>query len=886
MKHTAIVSVFLDAMYDIYIISNRKYIKGVYFMAKIKIVSNPYEKTIKFYSMGALDAWGSIRESNSNSSLREDESGRTFLPFKIKDILDTVIEDYYVLGKDKVQVVFEGTSDEYDEVKRVCSSDEFVDCIDLERSDVLLTNARDIFEDIKEIFGIVKPIITDVVKDDAGVEKDLSKVSDALKDVIPICVFGNYSAGKSTFINALIGREVLPSGGDPVTAKIYKIKKSKFEDRAKIYFTYKGKKVEFQFDEEDYKLDAGEAEEVFVQDVQNSIEKCEENNLFARVNAALEYVNAYEKKYGDESQIGNEIEIEIPFSTEGVLGRSQNNFVIFDTPGSNSETYAEHSVVLEQAMDNFSNGIPVWVTELDHIDTKDNAELCSNVLKIEALDKRFTMIVCNKADDSNLEEGGFSTEKETEIMEYKAVEKSYASGIYFVSSIMGLGAKNKGKLKDNHYRKTYRKQEIMFSDPEDEDYTMLYQYNLMPKQIKKRAIEYATECVNPVYANSGLLCIENEMETFASKHSAYNKCQMVFSFLDKVIDETNTRIDTRTESLQNRKKLREAELEESKRDLLDILKKTITEKEVLVNKEAIAHVSDYTKSDLDYSREVEWLSNAASSFKKENSTEHGLNTQIGDYEDAKNDAWANIKSHGSDLKQGKINKFFKGITEDVKKGYKDIQESKKIMEQASRGVDKETSDELIEMVNSEYRNNISEANDKAREELQVFWTDRAETLRGLLTQIITGTDSLSTQEKNELSEAIGGHEKFVFDDEKENIFIKKRFLRGTFLGIRTRDSEKLNLNRLCKSYNSVLKNNVKEMIGAINLNYFEAYKQWVKKLYALIEKNITEYNPELRDMAELIREETEKIEELTRNKQTLITSVDTIKDWMSWKKEE
>ena len=61
MKHTAIVSVFLDAMYDIYIISNRKYIKGVYFMAKIKIVSNPYEKTIKFYSMGALDAWGSIR---------------------------------------------------------------------------------------------------------------------------------------------------------------------------------------------------------------------------------------------------------------------------------------------------------------------------------------------------------------------------------------------------------------------------------------------------------------------------------------------------------------------------------------------------------------------------------------------------------------------------------------------------------------------------------------------------------------------------------------------------------------------------------------------------------------------------------------------------------
>jgi len=855
-------------------------------MSKIKVVSNPYEKTIEFYSLGALDAWETIRESNTNSGLREDESGRTFLPFKIKDILDTVIEDYYVPGKDKVKVVFEGTSDEYDEVKRVCASEEFVECIELTRSESFLTNARDIFEDIKEIFDIVKPIITDVVKDDAGVDKDLSKVSDALKDVIPICVFGNYSAGKSTFINALIGREVLPSGGDPVTAKIYEIKKAKYDDRAKIYFTYKNKKVEFQFDSDSYRLAAGEAGERFVQDVQMAIEQCEVVDLFAKVNAGLEYINAYEKRYGDESQIGNEIEIEIPFSSEGILGRSQNNFVIFDTPGSNSETYAEHSVVLEQAMDNFSNGIPVWVTELDHIDTKDNAELCSNVLKIEALDKRFTMIVCNKADDSNLEEGGFSSEKQREIMEYKAVEKSYASGIYFVSSIMGLGAKNKGKLKDNHYRKTYRKQEIMFTDPEDEDYTMLYQYNFMPKQIKKRAIEYADECSNPVYANSGLLCIENEMETFASKHSAYNKCQMVFSFLDKVIDETNRRIDARTESLQNRKKLREAELEENKRDLLDLLKQNIIEKEGGVNKEAASFVGSYIKSDLDYSRDVEWLSDAARSFKEENSTEHGLKSQIRDYEDAKNDVWSNIKSHGSELKQGKINKFFKGITEDVKKGYKDIQDTREIMEQASKGVDRETSDELIEMVNKEYRSNISAANDKAREELKAFWTDNAESLRVLLTQIITGTESLSTQEKNELSAVIGGHEKFAFDDEKENIFIKKRFLRGTFLGIRTGDSEKLNLGRLSRSYNYVIKNNIKEMINAINMNYFEAYKQWVEKLYSMIEKNITEYNPALRDMAELIREETEKIEELTRNKQTLITSLDTIKDWMSWKKDE
>ena len=74
---------------------------------------------------------------------------------------------------------------------------------------------------MKETFEVVHPIIEKIVRDDERVKRDLGKVSGALDDIIPICVFGNYSAGKPTFINALIGGEVLPSGGDPVTAKIY-----------------------------------------------------------------------------------------------------------------------------------------------------------------------------------------------------------------------------------------------------------------------------------------------------------------------------------------------------------------------------------------------------------------------------------------------------------------------------------------------------------------------------------------------------------------------------------------------------------------------------------------------------------------------------------------
>ena len=39
-------------------------------------------------------------------------------------------------------------------------------------------------------------------------------------DTVPICVLGTYSAGKSTFINALIGQELLPGSAEtPVTTK-------------------------------------------------------------------------------------------------------------------------------------------------------------------------------------------------------------------------------------------------------------------------------------------------------------------------------------------------------------------------------------------------------------------------------------------------------------------------------------------------------------------------------------------------------------------------------------------------------------------------------------------------------------------------------------------
>ena len=851
-------------------------------MAKIKIVSNPYNREISFLSYKEQTGlWEDVRDNNANSRLREDESVKGFLPFKIKEIIDIIIDEYNI-GTEAVEIFFEGTQDEYAEVKTVCMDEKVKDKIVLTRTSEILENARFILKDIKEIFDKVHPIVEKIVRDDISVKKNLNKVSDALKDIIPICVFGNYSAGKSTFINALIGREILPSGGDPITAKIYKIECSKHSDRARIKFTYEGEVIELSFEGNVYRVINGNMENELVQELNKIISECK-NEMFTMVKYALEIINGFEKKDKSSIAISNVIELEVPFSPNGILRQSYNNFVIFDTPGSNSASNIEHSKVLAEALEGFSNGIPVWISQYETIDSEDNANLCDKIFDIKALDKRFTMIIMNKADGSELEENGFSKEQVKEILEYNAVEKMYASGIYFVSSIMGLGAKNNGELIDKHYRKTYRSQQEMYADQEDIDYASLYKYNIMPEQIKNKAMEYSSQCTNLIYANSGFYCVEMEIENFANNHSAYNKCQMVYMFLNDVIDETNRRIISKTETLKKTRDIRRNELESAKTKLIDNLASDSQMKEVEFDKASKVYIKNYVEENLNYLFNAEKLDKLDIDIRIQNSEANHISEQKNDFEESKNMILTHLKENGQNIFKGKVIDSIKDMKEAFDRDCKEMQESKQVMNFAEREVDKATSDKLMEIVIEEYKKNIVESKDSISMVLRELWFANAQKLRTALIEIITDSEALSVSQRDEISNIIINYQPLEFNDDAENIFIKKRYLRGNVLGLKLNDSEKLNTKRLTMSYNEKIDKNINEIASVINASYFSGFKTWEQNLASIIEKNITEYNPKLRGMAEMIREETEKITELEDDQQTIISSLNAIKELMSWK---
>ena len=858
-------------------------------MARIKIISNPYDKSLS-YSLfrEQTQSWDAIGQDSINSKLRETDEEKFFLPFNIKEIIDTIIKEYYT-GEGKVTLEFQGTADEFAEAENICSDEEICDKIDLVKSKYYLENARDILDQAKEIFDTVRPIIKNIVKDDPNISKGLEKVSDALKDIIPICIFGNYSAGKSTFINSLIGYEILPSGGDPVTSKIYEIKRSSQPDRARISFAYREERFEMFFDDKECHIQIGNKDADIIQEILTAISELEEKSLFAMVNNTIEILNSYEKRDKTDIVISNVIKIELPFCENGILGRSHNEFVIFDTPGSNSNSNIDHEQVLASSLEGFSNGIPVWVSGYDSIDSTDNAHLCDMLSKIEALDKRFTMIVVNKADSTELPKNGFKSDDITAIMEYESVNKMYSSGIYFVSSVMGLGAKNIDGIISDYLLDVFDEKEKKFSDPNARAYKKLYEYNIMPAQMKQHAVEYSLACDNIIYANSGLYCVEMEMEQFASRHAAYNKYQMVYTFLKSIIDETARRINEKTGILEKNKKKLEDDLNSKERDLIGRIDKETYAAFMRYKHDSVETIQAFIKNNLNYESNVDTLDEKINKFTNEGEKETGYDSYEDDLDKAKSNFWGKFAENGQKLFKGNISDVIgniKNLAGDIANESREVHQRKEMMDSARKEIDKKAADGLMNEVVGWYKRNFVDAQNRLTDTTRGFWQLKAKEYQDAMMHLILDSDAINEQQRSELSAVIMNFEPICFNDDADMIFIKARFLQGNFLGIQLVDSERLNTRSLVRAYNSNIKKNINEMSRMINDSYTTSFEDWQKKLHDAIEANITTYNPELRELVEIIKEESERISELQMNQQTISNSFRSIEDMMSWKEIE
>ena len=249
---------------------------------------------------------------------------------------------------------------------------------------------------------------------DIVIERKMQQFMDASRSIVPVCIMGNYSTGKSTFINSLIGLEILPNGDEPVTAKIFKITSSDRTDYFSVSFTANGYPVSFILDRGTGVFKPDGVSLPIVTAMTRVLVKNSDKSDAEKIYMLLCTINNYDFD-NDTKEIGDLIELTVPFMG-GVLGETKNKYIIFDTPGSNSSTNRDHFEILKDAMEGFSDGLPIFLANYSSLDSTDNENLFNEICKIEAMDRRFAMIVINKADVAQLPSDGHTLRFEKRVL--------------------------------------------------------------------------------------------------------------------------------------------------------------------------------------------------------------------------------------------------------------------------------------------------------------------------------------------------------------------------------------------------------------------------------------------------------------------------------------
>ena len=94
----------------------------------------------------------------------------------------------------------------------------------------------------------------------------------------------------------------------------------------------------------------------------------------------------------------------------------------------------------------------------------------------------------------------------------------------------------------------------------------------------------------------------------------------------------------------------------------------------------------------------------------------------------------------------------------------------------------------------------------------------------------------------------------------------------------------MNINRykLCRAYNSEIDNSKAGNARNITVSHMRNYSAWLQALKEMLLNNIIDFNPTLAAQSEIIKEETNRIQDLEAKQRKLDYFVNQIHGMMQW----
>lgn len=780
-------------------------------ITEIKIFSNPYEKCIS-YSVKNGEKWVAV--DNSTSKLICDKYRTGFFPFIVYDVIEILLDEY---GDNPISLTFEGTTDEYDELENAISKIEN-GAITLNPIDTFLCNARDIISDINEEYQSIRVYIDEFNSYDGKIKETERQFNDVSKKEIPICVVGNVSAGKSTFINALIGHDILASSNEPTTAKVFRIEDNSSTSAQTIMIDFS---VANAAEPYKIKICAGRPTEIIGLSAEDALydkltAECAVKSIWKQAKIALGLLN-------DSADVKPLVRIEIPFYHDSPFGKKRGvKFVIFDTPGSNSASNEVHEKILMDQMKEMSNGLLIFVAKKETLDTKENAELCSCLTKEKYIDPRFTILVVNQVETVK----DVPDDKER-IIGQALPQMLKTNRMFYVSSIMGLASKHdylnlenlfeSDDFENDSYAETYECYSRWFDGSKDGTgkSKKCFLLNIMPRQLKDVCVSDAEQERNRMLANSGLYSIESEISLFAEKYSPYNKCFQAKVFFEAIKDMITEIIKEKTVALN-------AELEELNQSLDESTQDTCKQ-------------IDSKYSDLEKTFSAEY-NQAMKQFRKE----------VSEKIDVKHTA------------------------EEVKKSAQDTADAGST----------DINDDIISEVKRKCIDKIQKAQELLNAKSEEFWMEKCSLLQNeMITLLSNGNNMLAESTVRKLTSLIREFRPIEFASDAVLKMDKNKFIIGSFL-FWSLPEKQLDAGKLSRSSNSITQKEINSKFNEIIRDHMEIFEEWADALMQEIKDNLAEYSPEIRKKQERISLKKKDIEANARKRLNIIKCSEHIKEML------
>ena len=262
------------------------------------------------------------------------------------------------------------------------------------------------------------------------------------------------------------------------------------------------------------------------------------------------------------------------------------------------------------------------------------------------------------------------------------------------------------------------------------------------------------------------------------------------------------------------------------------------------------------------------------------------------YDDRQDDVKKSFADVGENLKDKFNNapkKFSIATLKSMATGFADdvsaVRDAYKARKDTRHQVDKAAADQLLEIVTNDYIKRLESVHDLLDEKSQKYWTENTESLRKILAKVVTGSEVLTDERREELERIIITYQKLSFPETPaEEIFNKENFEYHVKVFNQVLwQSNHLNVDKLARTYSMNFANGVENRYKSIEESHRESAHTWIQSLLNEIYSNIVKYSPELSKHAKRIQMMTEQIQAWEQRRIKLGEYTEKLCSMMDWK---